>query len=223
MRLSNETKRRHFFVTFCGFCGSKTGQVTDNVRGKIMSSDAYRKWANRFRCEAVIDGAALLRRHLQRIGLPDEPEKLVEGTILCVNVAGAYSRNDCRAMKEFLSQQSYCPTLDPNTHYSFTFNLREQTYARIITPLKDKTLDLADLYGHPWKKFQMCGYSEIRIARVDDRSLSEAEYDQIEKTITDDIFFDFTEDEVYIAFDRTAVPGILVAYFLDVETDMEEN
>lgn len=186
-----------------------------------MSSDAFRKWANRFRCEAVIDSAALLRQHLQRIGLPDEPSKLIEGTILCVNVAGAYSRNEGRAMKEFLSQQSYRPTLDPNTYYSFTFNLRQHTFARIITPLEAKTLDLADLYGHQWKEFQMCGYSEIRVARLDDTPLSKAEYDQIENTITDDIFFDYTDDEVLLAFDRIAVPGILVAYLLDMETDVE--
>jgi hypothetical protein len=171
----------------------------------------------------VIDSASLLRKHLQRIGLPDEPEKLVEGTILCVNVADAYSENEGRAIKEFLSQQSYRPTLDPDSYYSFTFNLRQQTYARIISPLNAKTLDLADLYGHPWNQFKMCGYSEIRIARLDDTPLSEQEYDQIEKTIIDDIFFDFTEDEVYIAFDREAVPGILVAYFMDVETDVEVN
>ena len=186
-----------------------------------MSSDAFRKWANRFRCEAVIDSASLLRKHLQRIGLPDEPEKLVEGTILCVNVAGAYSENEGRTIKEFLSQQSYHPALDPNTYYSFTFNLRQHTFARIITPLNAKTLDLADLYGHPWNQFKMCGYSEIRVSRLDDADLSEAEYDQIEKTIIDDIFFDFPEDEVYIAFDREAVPGILVAYLLDLETDVE--
>ena len=62
----------------------------------------------------------------------------------------------------------------------------------------------------------MCGYSEIRVARLDDVDLSEAEYDQIEKTISDDIFFDFTDDEFIIAFDREAVPGVLVAYFMDV-------
>lgn len=188
-----------------------------------MPADTFRKWANRFRCEAVIDSATLLRKHLQRIGLPDEPEKLVEGTILCVNVASAYSANEGRTIKEFLSQQSYSPTLDPDTHYSFTFNLRGHTFARIITPLNDKTLDLADLYGHPWKQFKMCGYSEIRIARLDDTPLSEPEYDQIEKTITDDIFFDFTDDEVYIAFDHEAVRGVLVAYFLDLETDVKVN
>ena len=188
---------------------------------KTMSTDTFRKWSNRFRCEAVIDSAALLRKHLQRIGLPDEPEKLVEGTILCVTVAGAYAANEGQAMKEFLSQQSYHPTLDPNTHYSFTFNLREHTFARIISPLKDKTLDLADLYGSPWKAFQMCGYSEIRVSRLDDTPLSEPEYDLIEKTIIDDIYFDFTDDEFIIAFDREAVPGILVAYFMDIETAVE--
>jgi hypothetical protein len=187
-----------------------------------MSSDAFGKWANRFRCEAVIDSAALLRRHLQRIGLPDEPEKLVEGTILCVNVAGAYSAIEGRSIKEFLSQQSYRPTMDPNTYFSFTFNLRQHTFARIITPLEAKPLDLADLYGHPWNQFKMCGYSEIRVARLDDADLSEAEYELIEATITDDIFFDFTDDEVWVVFDRLAVPGILVVYLLDTETDMED-
>jgi len=188
-----------------------------------MSSDAFRKWSIRFRCEAVMESASLLRKHLQRIGLPDEPEKLVEGTILCVNVAGAYSAIEGRSIKEFLSQQSYRPTLDPDSYYSFTFNLRGHTFARIISPLKDKTLDLADLYGHPWNQFKMCGYSEIRIARLDDADLSEAEYDQIEKTITNDIFFDYTDDGVWIAFDRSAVPGILVAYLLDMETDVEAD
>ena len=67
----------------------------------------------------------------------------------------------------------------------------------------------------------MCGYSEIRIARLDDADLSEAEYEQIEKMITDDIFFDFTDDEVLLAFDRGAVQGILVAYLLDMETAVE--
>ncbi|MEI6646426.1 MAG: hypothetical protein WCP12_10340 [bacterium] len=68
----------------------------------------------------------------------------------------------------------------------------------------------------------MCGYSEIRVARLDDADLSEAEYELIEATITDDIFFDFTDDEVWVVFDRLAVHGILVVYLLDTETDMED-
>jgi len=57
----------------------------------------------------------------------------------------------------------------------------------------------------------------VHFSHSPDTNLSEAEYEQIEATITDDIFFDFSEDELMIAFDRSAVPGILIAYFLDVD------
>jgi len=60
-------------------------------------------------------------------------------------------------------------------------------------------------------------YSEIRISRLDNADLTDAECEQVEKTITDDIFFDFSEDDLWIVFDRNAVPGVLVAYFLDVD------
>jgi len=181
----------------------------------------FNKWAKRFRCDAVMDGAALLRDHLRRLELPDEPVKLLEGTILLVSAAAAYSENEGGDLKEFLAQQAYRPALDPDTYYSFTFNLRDHTYGRIITPLDKKTLDLADLWGHPWKQFKMCGYNEIRISRLDNAPLSVLECDRLEKTITDDIFFDYTDDDVMIAFDRQAVQGILVAYLLDMETDVE--
>jgi hypothetical protein len=65
-------------------------------------------------------------------------------------------------------------------------------------------------------------YSEIRVSRLDDAPLTDTECDRIEKTITDDIFFDFSEDELLIAFDRIAVPGILVTYLLDVEMEVTQ-
>jgi hypothetical protein len=179
----------------------------------------FPRWSKRFRCDAVMDSAVVLRNHLRRIGLADEPAKLIEGTILLVATAAAYATNDKGDPKAFIAQQAYHPAANPDTHYAFTFNLHDHTYGRIITPLNKKTLDLADLYGHPWHDYKCCGYNEIRVSRLDDADLTDAEYDRIEKTITDDLVFDFSEDELLIAFDRTAVPGILVAYFLDVETE----
>lgn len=186
-----------------------------------MSSSAFNRWAKRFRCEAMMDGAALLRDQLRRLELPDEPTKLVEGTILLVSTAAAYSANEGGGLKEFFAQQAYRPSLDPNTYYSFTFNLRDNTYGRVITPLTKKTLDLADLWGHPWHEFKMCGYNEIRISRLDNAELSDAECARIETAITDDIYFDFTEDEVDVVFDPQLIPNVLIAYFIDQETDVE--
>jgi len=41
------------------------------------------------------------------------------------------------------------------------------------------------------------------------------------RTSPDDIFFDFSEDDIMIVFDRDTVPGVLVAYFFDMETAVE--
>jgi hypothetical protein len=168
-----------------------------------------------------MDSAALVRTHLKRLELPDEPVKLLEGTILLVETAAAYASNDKGDPKAFIAQQAYHPALDPDTYYAFTFNLHNHTYGRVITPLEKKTLDLADLFGHPWNEHKCCGYNEIRICRLDNADLTDAECEQIEKTITDDIFFDFSEDDLWIVFDREVVTGILVAYFFDMETDVE--
>jgi hypothetical protein len=91
-----------------------------------------------------MDSAESLRKHLKRLELPDEPVKLLEGTILLVATAAAYAANDKGERKEFIAQQTYRPVLDPDTYYSFTFNLHNHTYGRVITPLDKKTLDLAE-------------------------------------------------------------------------------
>ncbi|NLB54618.1 MAG: hypothetical protein GX811_02415 [Lentisphaerae bacterium] len=187
-----------------------------------MSQDAFSQWANRFRRDAVKDGMRLLRKHLQRIGLPDEPEKLIDGTIMYMSGCCAYLKIDGRAIGEFLAMQSYRPTLDADSHYSFTFNLFGLTFGRIITPLDMKCLDLADLHDHPWFDFKTCGYYDFRVARLDDKALSGDEIEDIEKEITYDIFFDYTEEDVDIWFDRDTIDGVLIVYVHDIFPEDQE-
>lgn len=47
-----------------------------------MAQNAFSRWANRFLRDAAKDNMKLLRQHLQRAGLPDEPEKFIEETII---------------------------------------------------------------------------------------------------------------------------------------------
>ncbi len=184
-----------------------------------MPQDAFSRWASRFRRDAAKDNMALLRAHLQRVGLPGKPETLIDGTIMYMSGSCAYLNIDGRSFDDFLAAQQYRPKADADTHYSFTFNLLGRTFGRIITPLHPHCVDLADLYGHPWNDLKMCGYSDFRVARLDDEDLSEDEIANIEKVITYDIRFDYAENEVDIFIDRDTIYGVLVVYCQDVDED----
>lgn len=181
-----------------------------------MTQDAFSRWANRFRRDAMKDDMALLRKHLQRIGLPDEPEKLLDGTIMYMSGCCAYLNIDGRPFEDFLAAQRYRPDADADVQHFFTFNLREKTFGRIATPLYPHYVDLADLYGHPWNDFRMCGYSDLRVVRIDDDNMSAEECDELEKVITDDLLFDYTEEEIDIHMDNYSVEGVLICNVQDV-------
>lgn len=181
-----------------------------------MSKNAFSRWANRFRRDAVKDNMELARNHLQRVGLPDEPEKLVDGTIMFMTACCAYLQIDGRSMDEVLAMQAYRPDLDADSHYSLTFNLFDRAFGRVIAARDFKCLDLADLHDFPWNDFKMCGYYDFRVARLDYKALSDPEIEEIEDAITDDIRFDYSEEEVELLFDRDAVPGVLVVYVMDI-------
>lgn len=187
-----------------------------------MTKNAFSRWANRFRREAMRDNMELARNHLQRIGLPDEPEKLVDGTIMFMTACCAYLQIDGRSMGEILGTQAYRPDLDADSYYSLTFNLFDRAFGRVIAPRDFKCLDLADLHDFPWDDFRRCGYYDFRVARLDNKALSNLEIEEIENAITNDIRFDYSEEEVAIIFDRDAVPGVLVVYLVDIMQDNEE-
>lgn len=188
-----------------------------------MPQNALRAWENRFRRDAAKDNMTLLRQHLQRIGLPDEPEALLEGTIRYLRACCAYLHMDGRPIDEFLAMQSYHPALDADSLYSFTINLLGRTFGRIITPLDGTCLDLADLYGHPWYDLEMCGYSDFRVARLDGEPLSEDEITALEEAITDDIRFDYCEDEVGICMDEDTISGVLVVSVNDIIPEDQDS
>lgn len=181
-----------------------------------MPKNTFSRWANRFRRDAVKGNMELARNHLQRVGLPDEPEKLIDGTVMFMIACCAYLQIDGRSMDEVLDIQAYRPDLDADSYYSLTFNLFDRAFGRVIAPRDFKCLDLADLHDFPWKDFKMCGYYDFRVARLDNKALSDPEIEEIENAITDDIRFDYSEEEVEILFDRDAVPGVLVVYVIDI-------
>ncbi|MFA5078870.1 MAG: hypothetical protein WC541_05225 [Dehalococcoidia bacterium] len=181
-----------------------------------MPKNTFSLWANRFRRDAVKDSMSLLRDHLHLIGQPDEPEKLIDGTIMIMSACCAYLQIDWRSMDDVLDMQAYRPDRDGDSPYSLTFNLFDRAFGRVFAPRDIKCLDLADLHDFPWHDFKMCGYYDCRVARLDNKALSRPEIEEIENAITDDIRFDYSEEEVEILFDRDAVPGVLVVYVIDI-------
>lgn len=187
-----------------------------------MAQDAFSRWANRFRHDAVKDDMKLLRQHLHRVGLPDEPEKLIDGTIMYMSGCCAYLNIDGRSIEDFLDMQQYRPAVDSDVNYFFTFNLHGRTFGRLITSMHLPYVDLAVLYDHPWDDFKMCGYSDFRVSRLDDCDISDKETDEIERLITEDILFDYTEDEIDIRVDNYSIDGVLICYVQDVIPEDQE-
>ncbi len=168
------------------------------------------QWARAYRKAAKADHYALFRQHLSRLELPDQPELLLEGTINVVVACVAYSSLDGQPFADFLSMQTYDPTESLHAKYFVTFNLCEKAFARIlISTLKGSGLDLADIFGHPWDDYRVCGYNRFWVSRNDGRKMSQREMARITKDVTADFRFDYCEEELSIYFDDESIKGVL--------------
>jgi len=175
-----------------------------------MSEKSLKMWEAEFRSAAAKDKLALLRDHLQNLELADEPESLLEGTILLVQACRGYASIDGQLYDGFLRMQKYRPTTITDAKYTFTFDLCGKAYARVLVPADLRTIDLADLYGHPWADLGVAGYRCFWVSRTDGTPLSDEESEQIENAVTDDLRFDYSEDELSFWFDTSPVEGVLL-------------
>ncbi len=184
-----------------------------------MPANALNQWIRDFRKAAKADKLALFRNHLKRLGLPDEPELLLQGTVEAVTACCAYLNVDQRPFDKFLAMQRYTPADAPDAWYSLTFDLCGKGYARLLAPRKKMLfeIDLADLYEHPWMPFKVCGYSTFWVARLDGAALGVTELEMIEKEVTKDLRYDYPEDELNFWFDPDSIEGVMAVTVQDVE------
>lgn len=189
----------------------------------MEDSEAYEicltTWERSFRQEAESNSYQVLRAHLKKVELPDAPELLLEGTILFVQTCVGYLMLDNRAVEKFLAQQQYDPAGVTDAPYLVTFDIHGKAFARITTPLTFKQLDCADLYGTPWNRYERVGYNQFWISRADCQDLSLDEISALDEAVTDDLRFDYAEDELAFWFDPDTLPGILLVSVQDVESD----
>jgi hypothetical protein len=175
----------------------------------IDKPESFQRWQREFRKAAKADQYAVLRDHLGRLDLPDKPESLLEGTIHVVLACLAYAGLDGQPSGGFLGMQKYDPGEAADARYAVTFDLHGKAFARVLTPSSLAVLDFADLYGHPWQRYKRCGYGRFWISRTDGRNLTRKELVRLEREVTDDLRFDYSEDEVDIGFDDASTKGSL--------------
>lgn len=171
---------------------------------------SLKRWEREFRSAAENDRLALFRDHLGKLDLPDEPENLLQGTILMVQACCIYGALDGQPCDNFLAFQKYRPSDAADAKYAVTFDLCGKSIARLLIPTTFTVIDLADLMNHPWYEYEVSGYSCFWVSRTDGNPLSDEEVARIEEEVTYDLEFDYAEDDLTFWFDDSAVEGVLL-------------
>lgn len=187
--------------------------------GTIKYKRELNAWEKAFRRAAQKDDFALLRGLLRKFELADEPEHLLEGTIDFVGMCVAYATMDGRSPVGLIELQKYQPAEVGDATYVLLFDFYGKGYARVATGPRFGLLDFADLYDVPWDRYQVVGYSAILISRIDGAALSAEEQQSIEQEITEDLRFDYGEDELSFWFDPDTYEGALAMSIQDVIAD----
>lgn len=197
-------------------------------KDKVFSIGAFKQWEVEFRRESKADRYSIFRKHLRKFDLPARPKLLLEGTISAVQACLIYSMLDNRLsqFQKFLAIQRYDPEEINEDYYAFTFNLRELSYARLLVSPMFEVIDLADLLNHPWVQLRTIGYNCFWVSRIDGNPLSHVELLEIEERVTEDLRFDYPEEELVFWFDYTTYEGsvcVNVQEIYDVENEDDDE
>lgn len=182
-----------------------------------MAELTLKRWEREFRRDAKADKLAIFADHLRSLDLQVKPELMLEGTIRLVEMCCVYYSVDGRSFAPFLEMQSYDPARSGAAKYAFTFDLGRGAFARALVERKMAVIDLADLYSHPWSS-----YSRFWITRTDGIELTNEELVKLEEEVTNDLRYDYSEDELHVWFYDLYTHGALLVGVNDREEFDEE-
>lgn len=166
-----------------------------------MSADRFFAWEFAFRKAARLDRYEVFSSHLEQLGLEADPKVMVDGTVNLVRMSAAYAQIDNQPIINLLMAQAYNPAPNPEMPYICTFDICGKAYGRLFVDKEFKLIDLADLYGSPWEEYRAVGYYQFWITRSDGRELSFEEMNDLEELVRDDLYFDYSEDELVMQSD----------------------
>ena len=189
--------------------GMATGKkVTHATRRRLTAEALLQSWEQEFRADFARDGGARFEPLIQRFGIRTDAQEMLEGTVDFVTACAAFAIMDGVAISAFLDDQHYDGQASAAT-YALTFDVCGCSSARLLVAPEMKSIDLADLYEYPWNRLERAGYHDFWVARLDGENLSMEEIDALERVVSGDIWFDYSEDEVSIIFDPDTYTGAL--------------
>jgi len=188
-----------------------------------MPGLTLREWEKAFRAAAKADRYDVFRDHMRFLGLPGRPVSMMTATILMVHASAAYREIDGRSLDGLLAMQRYNPAWSTDAPYTFTFDLHGHAYARLLVDPEVHTIDLADLYGHPWESYRSVGYCTLWISHRDWTDLTAEEMSSLEEKVTEDLRFDYSEDELDFWFDNSNAKYLYVSLYDHEEVDDEDE
>lgn len=199
-----------------------------------MHEQALEQWEREFRAAAKADGGAALDEHLQRLDLdgfygrplrPNETDLMLEATIDMVRMLSPYATMDGRDEDfiRFLDMQRYHFVEPSDERFVFTFNLCYAAYARLVVDHEGKLVDLADLYGTPWNSLRIAGYSQLWMSHVDWMPMTSETVAHLESIVTNDLRFDYGEEEVDFWFDDSLSEAYLLVTIQDAYDEEVED
>lgn len=192
------------------------------TRRRQKAVTLIKAWERKFRSDFACDCGARFEPLIERFGLEVDAEGMLEGTIDFVAATTSFAVLDGVEICEFLADQCYDGQA-PTATYSLTFDVASRGVARLLVTPRLRFVDLADLYDYPWDRLKLAGFSHLWVSRLDGKALVQSELEELERLVTDDIRFDFGDDEVWIGFDPDTYDKALAIAVYDAPGGLSQS
>ncbi len=192
------------------------------ARRKLSAKALLQRWEQDFRADFAHDGGARFEPLIQRFGIQADAQEMLEGTVDFVTACAAFASMDVVEIGALLADQRYDTQASAAT-YAMTFDLFGRSSARMLVRPDMKSIDLADLYEYPWERLRMAGYGDFWVSRLDGEDLSKEEIEDLDRVVSQDIWFDCGEDEVTIVFDPDTYGGALAVTVCEQTEDTSDT
>ena len=183
-------------------------RINHAARRRLTTETQLQSWEKEFRADFARDRGARFESLIQRFGIQTHSQEMLEGTIDFVTACAAFASMNGVEIGALLADQRYDGQASAAT-YALTFDLFGRSSARLLVRPEMASIDLADLYEHPWERLRMAGYGDFWVSRLDGEDLSMEEIEELDRVVSGDIWFDYSEDEVSIIFDPDTYTGAL--------------